>query len=182
MEITHHLVAEDYIQFNLFQVHHSDQLRKRLHVQRWVMTIVFILIGLVAFNLLTRFRTLVLLVFLLISVFWYVYFPTFSEKQVIRSTEKKMAHGQLTNLFDEVKIQFDEEGIKEITTQGTYVSSWKEIESMKMTPEYLYIYLTKESAIIIPKRTLTAEEVVQLEALLQNYYPKDLQYLEEQEV
>lgn len=178
MEITHSLEAKDYINFNLFQIQHSEQLRKRLHLQRIVVSILFIAISLIVFNLLNRFRLTVAILSLLISVLWYSYFPTFSKNQVVKSTEKTIARGQLSSLFDEVRLEFDGVGITEVTTQGEHSNNWQEIQSIVLTKEYLYLFLTSTSAIIIPKRTLATEELDQLEGLIDKHYPRNVEQID----
>lgn len=175
MRITHSLEAKDYIHFNLFQIQHSEQLKKRLYIQRLVVSILFVLMALIAFGLLSRFRRTVAAIFLLASIFWYSYFPTFSKNQVIKSTEKTINRGQLTSLFDEVQLEFNEMNVKEITTQGTHVNNWQDIESIRMTQEYLYLFLTNTSAIIIPKRTLAPEELNELKELIDRHYQGNIE-------
>lgn len=178
MIITHSLETKDYVNFNLFQIEHSEQLKKRLRIQRVVVSIIFVLIALLAFSLLSRFRLTVAAIFLLSSILWYGYFPTFSKNQVIKSTEKTIARGQLSSLFDEVRLEFDSAGVKEVTTQGENSNSWQDIQSICFTQEYLYLFLTSTSAIIIPKRTLAIEEFDELEGLMDNHYPGDIEHLE----
>lgn len=176
MEITHSLEAKDYVNFNLFQIQHSEQLRKRLHTQRIVVSVLFIAIALITFSLLSRFRLATALLFLLISILWYGYFPTFSKNQVVKSTEKTIARGQLSSLFDEVRLEFDGTGVTEVTTQGEHRNSWQEVQSIGLTQEYFYLFLTSTSAIIIPKRTLATEKLDQFEELIDSYYQGNVNY------
>lgn len=178
MIITHSLEAKDYVEFNLFQIEHSEKLKKRLQVQRIVVSIVFIVIALLAYSLLSHFRLTVGTIFLGISLFWYSYFPTFSKNQIIKSTEKTIASGQLASLFDEVRLEFGDEGVKEVTTQGVHSANWQDIQSIYFTKEYLYIFLTSTSVIIIPKRTLTIEELDELEGFIDKHYQGSIEQID----
>lgn len=175
MEITHRLETKDYIQFNLFQIQYSENLRKRLAIQRVVVSLLFSLVALLSFVFLSRFSLLVTGIFLLISLFWYLYFPTFSKNQVVKSTEKTIASGHLSTLFDEVRLKVDSRGIDELTSRGSHLKSWSDIQSIKQTKDYLYLYMTQASALIIPKRNLKKEELDELKSLIAQYYQGDIQ-------
>ena len=177
MKIKHSLEAKDYINFNLFQIQHSEPLRKRLYIQRVVVSILFFVIALFAFILLNRFRMIVGVIFLFGSVLWYGYFPTFSKNQVIKSTEKTINRGQLSSLFDEVRLEFDSKGFTEITTQGEHSNSWQDIQSINSTQEYFYLFLTSASAVIIPKRIIGPEELNELEGLIDSHYPGKVEHI-----
>lgn len=178
MIITHSLEAKDYVQFNLFQIEHTEKLKKRLQIQRIVVSTVFTVIALFSYSLLSGFRLTVGAIFLGISLLWYGYFPIFSRNQVMKSTEKTIASGQLASLFDEVRLEFDDEGVKEVTTQGEHSAGWQDIQSICLTQEYLYLFLTSASAIIVPKRTLADAELDDLEMLIGKHYQGKIEYLD----
>lgn len=174
MEITHRLETEDYVQFNLFQIQDSEKLKKRLAIQRLVVSLLFIGIALFAYVFLPRISLLVAGIFLMISLFWYLYFPTFSKNQVVKSTEKTIASGHLSTLFDEVRLKIDKDGIEEITSRGNHLNSWSAIQSIKETEDYFYLFMTQASALIIPKRNLNEEELVELKKWIDRYYQKEI--------
>ncbi len=178
MEITHRLEEKDYVQFNLFQIQHSEKLKKRLAVQRFVVSLLFIGIALFTYVFLPRFSLLVAGIFLLISLFWYLYFPTFSKNQVVKSTEKTIASGHLSTLFDEVRLKIDTIGIEERTSRGNHLNSWSDIQSIKQTKDYLYLYMIEASALIIPKRNLKEAELKELKSLIDQYYQKAIQTID----
>ena len=110
----------------------------------------------------------------MISLFWYLYFPTFSKNQVVKSTEKTIASGHLSTLFDEVRLKIDKDGIEEITSRGNHLNSWSAIQSIKETKDYFYLFMTQTSALIIPKRNLNEEELVELKKWIDRYYQKEI--------
>ena len=120
MEITHPLDTKDYIAFNLFQSQHSENLQKRLALQRLLVSLIFIGIALFFYVVLHRLTLLVAGIFLVISAFWYLYFPSFSKNQIVKLTEKTIASGHLPTLFDEVRLKIDARGIEEINSQGNH--------------------------------------------------------------
>lgn len=170
MIITHSLEAKDYVQFNLFQIEHSEKLKKRLQIQRIVVSVVFVVMAIFAYSLLSRLRLTVGAICLGMSLLWYSYFPTFSKNQVIKSTEKTIARSQLASLFDKVRLEFDSEGVKEVTAQGEHSKNWQDIQSIYFSKEYLYLLLSSASAIIVPKRSLADAECADLKALIRQHY------------
>lgn len=170
MEIKHRLEAKDYINFNLFQIQYSKQTRRRLKIQRIVLTFLFVLMALLAFSLLSRFNLTAAAIFLLMAVLWYLNFPSFTKNRVIKSTEKTIGGGQLPTLFDEIQLAFDDEGIKEVSTQGEQMNLWADIQSISRTKKYFYLFITDTIAIILPKRSMTREEFEQLEILIERNY------------
>lgn len=174
MEIIHRLKAKDYIQFNLFQIEHSGSLRKKLKWQRLIATVLFVALAVFAYIFLTRFSLVVAGIFLLIGAFWYIYFPTFSKKQVVKSTEKAIARGHLSTLFDEVRLKMDASGIEEITSQGSHMVLWPEIEAIDFTPDAIYFFTAQASAIIIPQTSLAPGEYDELKELIDQHYQGSL--------
>ena len=171
MKITYQLETEDYIHFNLFQIHHSEKLSKRLAIQRIIVVVLFALLALLAYFFLNYFTLIVVGLLLLISIFWYLYFPTFSKNQVIRATERTVARGDLSGLFDEIELEINAEGVREKVQSNEHLAQWTTIQSVNFTTEAIYFFISQTNAIIIPKRTLTQEKNKELKALINRYYP-----------
>lgn len=169
MEIIHSLEAKDYIQFNLFQIEHSESLRKKLSRQRLIATLLFVALAVFAYIFLPRFSLVIAGTFLLISAFWYIYFPTFSKKQVVKSTEKAITRGHLKTLFDEVRLKVDDRGVEEITSQGRHLVLWQDIETINLTQEAIYFFTAQAGAIIIPKTSLTPDKYEELKEIINQY-------------
>ena len=170
MKITYNLEAKDYINFNLYQIQYSEKTKQKLEIQRIAVSVIFILIGLALYFFAKRFQLVIVIVMLVMAGFWYWNFPNLAKSRVKKSTEKAIAKGQLKNLFDEVVLLLDDIGITEITTQGEYKSSWEKIQSVILSKEYVYFFLSSDMAIIIPKRVIDISEFEQLKTLIDNNY------------
>lgn len=169
MKTIYSLKEEDYIHFNLFQLEHSKTIKKRLKIQRKMLFILFALIALVAFLFLNRFRFLASGIFLLMGILWYWNFPNFARKRMTKSTQKAIASGRASNLFDELELEITEEEIIERKSGSEYRKNWEDLDSFSENEDSIYLIFDDQQSFIIPKRAFEKENLKRLKDRLQNY-------------
>ena len=177
MKIDYQLEEKDYIQFNLFQIQDSNKIKKKLTRQRITLSILFIVIALLSFFNLNRFPLIVGGIFLGMAIIWYLIFPSFAKRQVVRSTKKTIASGRLANLFDEVQLVLNHEGVREIRSQGEFVTNWEDIDRINIQNDYVYLFITESLVIIIPRRVMNQDEFKQFKNQMNTYYSNSIKEL-----
>ncbi len=170
MKIIYNLEASDYVNFNQYQIQHFDKAKNKLERQRIAVSVVFVLIGVLLYFISNKYQVAVAMIFVAVSIYWYMNFPSLAKTRVINSTNKAIDKNQLSSLFDEVVLELSEVGIKEDANKKTFESSWEDVNSIVKSLEYIYIFLTSESAIIIPKRVLDENRINELDTLIDKNY------------
>ncbi|RDW22444.1 hypothetical protein CWR48_01685 [Oceanobacillus arenosus] len=154
MEINYNLTEEDYLNFNLFHMKNSKSVMKSLNIQRFLTPIFFILISYL-FSLISDTPFLFAFIpFLLISILWFVFYPKFFYKTVIRNVKKMIREGKNSGLIGEHHMILTEVEITESTATDEIKVKWSGIQAFKEDDEYFYLYNSSVSAYILPKREL----------------------------
>lgn len=170
MKTIYSLEEKDYVDFNLFQMQHSKEIKQRLKIQRMMLLVLFALVALLAFLFLNRFRLLAAGIFLLMGILWYWNFPSFARKRMTKSTKKAIASGRATNLFDEVELEIHPDEIIEKKSGSEYKTNWKKLDSFSENEDSIYLIFNDQQSLIIPKRALKEKDLKTLKEMMHRYF------------
>lgn len=170
MKTIYFLEEKDYIDFNLFQLEHSETIKKRLRIQRIMLFLLFALVALLAFLFLNRFRLLAAGLFLLMGILWYWNFPNFARKRMTKSTKKAIASGRASNLFDEVVLEIRPDEIIERKSGSEYKTNWEKLDSFSENEESIYLIFNDQQSLIIPKRALKEADLKKLKEMMHHHF------------
>lgn len=154
MEINYILTEDDYLNFNLFHTKHSKVVKKSLLIQRLMGPVIFIAFSYL-FSIFADLPFIGLFVtFSIISVLWYIFYPAYFYKLIIRNVKKAMNEGDNGGLLGKRQMILNEEGIIDVNSSSKTESNWQAIKDIKEDENNFFLYNSAVSAYIIPKRDL----------------------------
>lgn len=174
MKINFELTKQDYIDFNLFHLDHSKTGRKTLFIQRYIVSLIFILAPFVLRWITEIPFSYWMVVCLAAYILWVINYPKSLKKSVVKRIDKMLSEGKNTSLIGDNDIVINEGCITRITKQSESKSAWDTIESVQQNQKNIYIYNSALSAYIIPKRAFENKEdeasfINQVKAYIKNY-------------
>ena len=179
MTITFTLDKKDYIDFNLYHIQYSEVTKKKLNSQRLMGSISFIGLGLVSlFMGGGQSQVIFAIIIMEYGAFWYYHFPSFAQKRIQKSTEKAIEKGKLKDLFDEITIEINDEGLVEHNKHGNHKILWTDVIEVVYLNEYIYAFLKDQGAMVLPHRVLDEEALNNLKEIIETNYKGELTHLE----
>lgn len=160
MKLNYELTEEDFIHFNVHHVLDSPAQRKAYWFLRIFIPLLFS--GLIYFIGTVLFRQPVIYWAITASGFfglWVLYFPDQYRKTIIKQSKKKLSKGYKDTIFGEKILTYSDHAV---TVTGDNGQDEYELEDIKRIEQYedmILFYISKNSAIIIPTRQLTWDEI-----------------------
>lgn len=160
MEIKFNLTEEDYLKFTMFHIKNSKTHNRALKTQR-LMTPLLLIIMSYLFSLFdTTYFKVLLIISLVVSVLWILFYPKYFYSYIIRNTKKMLKEGKNDGLIGEHQWIMSEEGLADKTSNGESKVNWSGIKSLQEDKDYFYLYNSAISAYVLPKRaTKNVEDV-----------------------
>lgn len=163
MTINYELREEDYIKFNLYHVEESPSQIKMY----WVLRVLAPLLGAVAmyaigtslFNQPSIFWSIIAIGFF---VGWIIYYPKEHKKIIANQTKKLLSEGDNSSLFGKQTMTIEDNVITVTSENGNQELKLDTIKIIKQSEDLIMLYNSSVSAIIIPTRDLTSDEMLQL--------------------
>lgn len=152
MEIKYNLSEDDYIHFNIYHIKNSETAMKMLNLQRYLTPVFFILVSILLSQISEIPFLLSFSVFSVIGVLWFIYYPKYYERFLVKQVKKIFQEGKNDGLLGEHFLILNEEGLIETTSNGETRAAWASIDSFKEDNDYFFLYNSSISAYIIPKR------------------------------
>ncbi|NLL71658.1 MAG: YcxB family protein [Epulopiscium sp.] len=157
MHIKYEIKEEDYIQFNLFHVKHSPTIKRNVFIQRYIISLIFLIIPFIFYLFDDPSWKFSIPVFFGIYLFWVFYYPKKFIKNMKKNIEKMMKEGRNDYLLGPCELWITEEGIHKKGTSGETKTKWETVEKIARDKEHLYIYIGSLAAYIIPLRAFVEE-------------------------
>lgn len=166
MTINYELSEEDYIKFNVHHIEDSPSQMKLFWVLRVLLPLLCAVaiysIGTALFEESHVYWSIIAIGFFIV---WVLYYPAQHKKMIASQTKKMLSEGDNTSLF----------GKKTLTVKDTLMTVTGEneqeqfkiesIKKIKQLDDLIVIYNSSVSAIIIPIRDLSLEEIDYLKSL-----------------
>lgn len=160
MHIKYKLTEEDYFNFNMFHVKSSKLAVSKFKRQRFLVPLLLLIVSFVFADAFEISTTGMLITFLVIGILWVIFYPKVYFRYITQNTKKMVSGGRVGHLLGEHNMMLNKEGIVDSAPKGETKVKWSSIINFKEDNNYFYIYLSKVSAIIIPKRELKNVEEI----------------------
>jgi hypothetical protein len=154
MEINSQLTREDYVEFNKY-IFLKMKMKRSIFI-----ALLFIIFWIVYLNLNQPFNLLVLLIELIaFALFWAVLIFAFYRLSFARIKKMPDENGEILSK----KTYFlTDDGLKEISANNESFTKWSGFKSIAENKKYVFLFVDKIAAYIIPKRVFKdSEEVTQ---------------------
>lgn len=157
MTFEYQLTKQDYIDFNIFHLTFSKSIRRSIFFQRYIFSIVFLVLPF----LLTQVTTMPLwywfTVFMITYIIWIAFYPKHIKRTVVRRISKMLDEGKNKGLLGKHTFSFAEDGIVDITEESESKTKLSAIENIVESKEHIFIYIGAVAAFIIPLRIFKDE-------------------------
>jgi YcxB-like protein len=152
-EVTYQFHKEDWMAFNLHHIANSPTHHKNR--SKAIRSVPVMLIGLTIFYGVSEGRWIVpAIVSLVIGTIWILWYPGFRDKKVIKGIDKFIDEKQNQSFLGEHKIDVSLGGVTLTTKMSEQYVKWEDIVKLETNENYIFIYNTDTTAIILPKNAL----------------------------
>ncbi|MBN1367345.1 MAG: YcxB family protein [Dehalococcoidales bacterium] len=157
MEVVFDMNLVDIVEFNLFNLKHHPQLKKRLAIMRiavYTLAAVMVILGLISRFILDNSSIGILLLVLGIGLLVYFLWQNNSNRtrkriiQAVRRQYKKIPNEEICRH----RVSLSEEGYRVITDYRDNKTPWSEFAQIVQTNDYLYLFLNIDKSFIVPRR------------------------------
>lgn len=151
-EIEYELREEDLIAFNEFQIGKSEAIQKRMKRHQVLLPGLLAIVALVVWLYFQD--SLAFMYISVLSLFWaatsFVYFRWSTRRQIrnLYTEEEKL------NLFGPNRLRIEPAKLVEINRNGESDITWDEVLRIETTRKYAFIFISLDSALIIPRATV----------------------------
>lgn len=146
---------EDYVNFNIFHMFHSNYGKKSILLGR-LMMFCFSCVAILIMIMAGAERGLLLtesVVLLIVSIVHFIYYPKMAKKKIRKQIYKIKEEGALPYNSKET-VEFNNTEIIEVSPKEVLRTNYTEITAFHLSDEYMYLYKDALRAIIIPYRCL----------------------------
>lgn len=175
MEFNYSLNDMDMSNYYSYYIKNSKEAQKNLKKDR-IKTIVYGLVLLVLFGyFFIDSEPLIIGLAIIYTVFTFMFFERTVDNKIKKLTKKASSNEELKADYENIKIIISDKGIEEITSQ-TYFKKWENIYSIDYVLGYTFIFLTHNSAIIIPHRELEDDELDTFDEMIEKHFKGKINY------
>jgi hypothetical protein len=164
MIIEYESTPEAMVEFNLFHMAHSPSLQRQILLGRVFCSLLTIFLSLGVLYLLdsdkylTSFEYLLSIIGGIVAFFIY---PSLNRATIIRRIRKLLSEGDNKAFFGHQTITVSPEGLFSKTQVGESKLNWTAIDKVVQNGDYIFIYNSAVSAIVIPKVAFPTDEAKQ---------------------
>jgi hypothetical protein len=162
MNIEYDVNINDIVEFNLFNLKHHPQLKKRLQILRiayFILSVALVAIGLV---MISKSGNSTGILFLVFGVGLFVYYLYQFSGSRVRKRITKAVRNQYKKIPNEEicrhNLTISDAGIHVVTDYHDSTTQWSAITEIVRTEYYIYLFLLPGKAWIIPYRALGSDE------------------------
>ncbi|WP_091529272.1 YcxB family protein [Alkalibacterium subtropicum] len=160
MIINYEVNEEDFIQFNLHYIIDSPAQRKTYWFLRLLIPLMFSVliyfIGTVLFSQPAIYWMIIATGFFGLGV---LYFPDQYRKVILKQTRKMLSKGKKDGLFGEKTLTISEDAVTVTGDKAQEELKLKDIKRIEQYDDMILIYDSSRSAVIVPTRELSWDEV-----------------------
>ena len=90
---------------------------------------------------------------------WWQFYPRGVEAMARRSTQKLYAEGRNAGMLGPTTVTIEPEWLSEASSEREVRTRWRSVEKMDLTADYIFLYVTGFSAVIVPFRAFAGPDV-----------------------
>jgi len=152
MKLEFSIIEEDYIKFNIHHMDISKTYRRTILKQRYVVPIIFLIIPffLVKISKIPFLNWIVL--YGLLYIIWICFYKKYLIWKVKNNIKKSLKEGKNNGILGKRTFEICEDEIIETSEYGKSSTNIKSVEDVFINDEYIYIYINRLQAYIVPLR------------------------------
>jgi len=169
MKLCYDFDIEDLTAFQRYHYSNSPAYRRKRNVNRVLFPIAASLLVTSRF-LRHGFDPIYLGIFAVLAVAWFVLYPRWFDRKVIRRSNQFLREGKTDGMFGRREIEFFLDKVHIVSPSGetTYRSS--AITKIVETPDALLLYVSSVPALILPRRKLSESDFQQAARFVRQHY------------
>jgi len=152
MKLEFSIIEEDYINFNIHHMNISKTYRRTIFKQRYIVPIIFLITPffLVKISKIPFLNWIVL--YGLLYITWACFYKKYLIWKVKNSIKKILKEGTNNGILGKKTFEICEDEIIETSEYGKNSTNIKSVEDVFINDEYIYIYINRLQAYIVPIR------------------------------
>lgn len=158
MNFEYELNKQDLIDFNLFHITYSKSTRRSYFLQRYILSISFLVLPFFLRQFTNISLGYWLAVFILLYLYWVAAYPKRLKKIVTRKISKMHAEGKNNSVVGAHNLAISENGIVDRSENSEAKTEFSAIENIVEDKEHIFVYVNANSAHIIPTRIFKDED------------------------
>ena len=91
------------------------------------------------------------------SIGWYVAYPSLLHRRIRNLTTRLLRESKNRSLLERRSIVIGNDGLHFTAPSSSGHIGWNLIERVDVTPQYVYLYMSAMSAIVIPRRSVNSD-------------------------
>lgn len=157
MNFSYELNKQDLIDFNMFHITYAKLTRRTFFLQRYIISLSFLLLPFFLKEFTSIPLVYWLFIFGLLYVYWVVNFPKRLEKIVTKKITAMLAGGKNQSVVGSHDLSVSEAGIIDKSEQSEARTPFEEVQDIVEDKRHIFIYVSSNSAHIIPYRIFADE-------------------------
>lgn len=158
MNYKYELNKQDLIDFNIFHITYSKLARRSLFVQRYILSLSFLVFPFILQNLTTLPLGYLLTIFILLYVYWVASYRKRLNKMVSKKISKMLTEGKNQSVVGTHNLEISEDEIVDRSEQSEAKTPFSDVENILEDKDHIFIYVNANSAHIIPRRIFENNE------------------------
>ncbi len=143
------ITVQDWVEFNIYHMTHSKVSKASRDLMRYIGIVFFILLAYV-FQKGSQDSSIYWVTSVVLSFVWFLYYPDIHKKEVGKQAKKMFAEDENKGFLGNQALIMDDESITVTNEYSCNKMKWSLFNKIISTDEYVYIYDSSVSAIIIP--------------------------------
>ena len=159
MEVEFDQTIEDFVNYNLYHMEHSRTIKRRIFTSRIIFAMMVILLSLVLLFLIERqINVMMVTISIIGAIFMYFIIPTIYKYNTLSNVRGMLKEADNKSILGKRVLEISDKGIiyKNIAGEGSY--NWQSIIRIEENDQYIFLYQSSTSAIILPKRAFASIE------------------------
>ncbi len=158
MNFEYKLNQQDLIDFNLFHITYAKSTRRSYFIQRYILSLSFLVLPFIIKQFTNMPLGYWLVGFTLLYLYWVAFYPKRLKKIVSRRISKMLSEGKKSSVVGSHNLTITENGIVDRSEHSEAKTQFSGIENIVEDKDHIFIYVSANSAHIIPIRMFVNEE------------------------
>jgi len=151
MNLDYSLDKADFLEYQLYTASRSEITKKSIRKSRYLIPIVYVMLGLISLFLKEIFFGFLILG---IALSWYFLFPLYNRGRYVRHFSKYLDEHYKNKYEKLVNVYFSDDFIETSDFTGSSKIKIKEIAEVNEIRDYIFIKITTSETLIIPKNKI----------------------------
>ncbi|MFK8045471.1 MAG: YcxB family protein [Crocinitomicaceae bacterium] len=170
MEIEFDFTVNDWMEFQKNYLKNSKQFNRTKIIVTVMFPLTFFFLLVIDYAQ-GKFNVAGLIVLVVASVLWVLFYPKRMYKRTLGRIRKMLEDGDNTGILGLHKLQLTKKGIVHTEPNSEQKITWTGIKKMEENDTHIFLYNTAVSAIIIPKLKIQ-DDLKEVKEILTDYGPK----------